>query len=488
MRRPKVFTIPSGLPFLPTLIAAVRSGQLARIDLSDPIALGRLTVLLPTRRAARAMRELLIEQSPARAALLPRIRPIGDVDEEEHLLSAVSDDPADALKLPPPITRLDRTLALSEMILAWRRSVVDQAAAPADAQALIPASAADAIRLAGDLARLIDDVAIADIDWGAIAALPPEDYAGYWQETLAFLKIAGELWPQYLADVGRADPAVRRNELLRAQAQRLASTPPDGPIIAAGSTGSIPATAELLSAIAQLPNGAVVLPGLDTDMDDATWEAIGADDQPDAAPSHPQFGLKRLLADLGVERGDIEIIGEAPAPVAARARLVAEALRPAATTERWAAAGDLDGEALAGVDLIEARNEQEEALAIAVALRESLETPDQIAALVTPDRTLAGRVAVQLQRWNVRIGRFGGATARHNAAGRVPAPPRRSGAQCRRHCAPVAGQAPAGTIRAFARPLPARRQGHRDRDPARTDRPRHDHLAEQPARQSPLRP
>ena len=403
MRRPNVFTIPSGLPFLPTLIDAVRSGRLGAIEMEDPIALGRLTVLLPTRRAARAMRELLIEQSPARAALLPRIRPIGDVDEEEHLLSAVSDDPADALKLPPPITRLDRTLALSEMILAWRRSVVGIGTAPADTQALIPASAADAIRLAGDLARLIDDVAIADIDWSAIAALPPEEYAGYWQETLAFLKIAGELWPRYLADVGRADPAIRRNELLRAQAHRLAATPPDDPIIAAGSTGSIPATAELLKAIAQLPAGAVILPGLDTEMDAESWEAIGNDERPDAAPSHPQFGLKRLLADLGVERSDVQTIGEAPAPLAARARLVAEALRPAATTERWAAAGDLDGKAMAGVDLIEARNEQEEALAIAVALRESLETPSQIAALVTPDRTLAGRVAVQLQRWNVRI-------------------------------------------------------------------------------------
>ncbi len=34
---------------------------------------------------------------------------------------------------------------------------------------------------------------------------------------------------------------------------------------------------------------------------------------------------------------------------------------------------------------------------------ESIETPDQVAALVTPDRTLARRVAVALRRWNIRV-------------------------------------------------------------------------------------
>jgi len=38
-------------------------------------------------------------------------------------------------------------------------------------------------------------------------------------------------------------------------------------VIAAGSTGSMPATAKLLATIAHLRHGAVVLPGLDTDLD-----------------------------------------------------------------------------------------------------------------------------------------------------------------------------------------------------------------------------
>ena len=42
-------------------------------------------------------------------------------------------------------------------------------------------------------------------------------------------------------------------------------------MIAAGSTGSMPSTAKFLHAVAALPQGAVVLPGLDTDLDDDAW-------------------------------------------------------------------------------------------------------------------------------------------------------------------------------------------------------------------------
>ena len=405
MRRANVYSIPSGAPFLPSVIDALWSGRLVEIDRSDPMALAEVTILLPTRRASRSLRQLLMEESPAKAVLLPRIRPIGDIDEEEHLLSATSGDPTDALTLPPPISRLDRNLALAEMIVAWNRAVgADTGDGDVPRQPMIPSSAADAMRLAGDLARLLDDVGIAGIDWRAIARLPPDEYAGYWQTTLEFLKIAGEGWPGYLSAIARADPAARRDQLLRAEARRLTSSPPSGPIIAAGSTGSIPATAELLGAIASLPNGAVILPGLDTSMDDETWEAIGGtDDGSGDVPSHPQFGLKRLIAEIGIDRGAVEQLGEAPPTLARRAELVSEAMRPASTTESWVESANLDDGSLAGVDVIEARNEQEEALAIAVALRESLETPEKIAALTTTDRTLAQRVAVELRRWNVGV-------------------------------------------------------------------------------------
>jgi ATP-dependent helicase/nuclease subunit B len=416
--RPQVFSIPAGAPFLAVLADALLSERLAAIPYlrDDPLALADVTVLLPTRRAVRSFREVLIGKLGGEAAILPRIRPIGDVDEEDHLLNAPAETGADRLALTPAISRLDRQLALTQLTLAWRkalrREILDLA--PHE-PLLIPASAADATRLAADLARLIDDMATAGIGWDGLATLVPEDHARHFQITLDFLKIAREAWPAFLVEENRVDPAARRDTLIRAEAARLAASPPRGPVIAAGSTGSIPATAALLNAIARLPNGAVVLPGLDQDLDEAGWNAIGGGEAPSAAAhTHPQFGLKQLIAALGIARTDVERLAEPAPSVKRRSRTLSEALRPSETTDVWAsfraAEGSPDADpALAGVGMIVARNEQEEALAIALALREAVDAPGTTAALVTPDRHLARRVAVELGRWGLAVDDSAGA-------------------------------------------------------------------------------
>ena len=399
---PRVFTIPAGAPFLATLAEALLSGRLGPVAGDDPLALADVTVLLPTRRAVRAFRDALIDRIGGEAAILPTIRPIGDIDEEDHLLAAADEATAERLAVPPAISRLDRRLALSELTLAWGRAVgrAPLALAP-DEPLAIPASAANATRLAGDLARLIDDMETAGIAWDGLARLVPDDHARYFQITLDFLKIVAEQWPAYLAEIGRADPAVRRDRLIRAAAERLTRAEPPPPIVAAGSTGTIPATAALLKAIARLPTGAVVLPGLDQGLDAGGWAAIGDPADPTAAAhGHPQFGLKQLIAAIGIAREDV--VALAADPAAARTRLVSEAMRPAETVDAWAG-GAVDADALAGVDLIVARNEQEEATAIAIAIREAVERPDVTVALVTPDRTLARRVAVELARWRLTV-------------------------------------------------------------------------------------
>lgn len=400
-RLPRVFTIPAGVPFLDTLAEALTSGRLVAFDRDDPLALAGVTVLLPTRRAVRAFREVLARRLDADAAILPAIRTIGDVDEEEHLLAPSSEPAGQRLALPAAVTPLARRMTLTRLILAWGRAVRRELLAlSADEPLLIPASAADAAQLAGDLARLLDDMETAGVPWQRLERLVPEDHARYYQITLDFLKIVAEQWPAHLAEVGLTDPAVRRDTLIRAAAARLG-----GPIVAAGSTGSIPATAALLKAIARHDQGAVVLPGLDQDLDEDTWQAIGAAaDAPPSAFGHPQFGLKQLIASLGILRADVAPLATAGADLATRGRLVAEAMRPAETTDRWAETSIADaGAALAGISLMVARNEQEEAVAIALALRETVETPGATAALVTPDRTIARRVAAELGRWGLAI-------------------------------------------------------------------------------------
>ena len=406
-RLPRVFTIPAGVPFLETLAGALLSGRLVAFDRDDPLALAGVTVLLPTRRAVRAFREVLVRRLPAEAAILPVVRPIGDVDEEEHLLAPSTEPAAERIALPAAVTPLERRLTLAQLILAWARALrhAPLALAP-DEPMLIPASAADAARLAGDLARLLDDMETAGIPWARLAELVPAEHARYYEVTLQFLRIVAEQWPAHLAELGLVDPAVRRDALIRASAKRLA-----GPVVAAGSTGSIPATAALLKAIARHDQGAVVLPGLDQDLDAATWEAIGeAGSAPPSAFGHPQFGLKQLVGQLGILREDVEPLIARGDAIAPRRRLLGEVLRPAETTDRWAEAATADSDgAMDGIALMVARNEQEEATAIALALREAVETPGTTAALVTPDRTIARRVAAELGRWGLDIDDSAGA-------------------------------------------------------------------------------
>ncbi|HET7714542.1 MAG TPA: double-strand break repair protein AddB [Bauldia sp.] len=405
-----VFSIPAGAPFLSVLAEAILDGRLGPItDIAeDPLGLARVTVLLPTRRAVRAFRETLIGKLGGDAAILPTIRPIGDADEEDHLLDFGVEPEAERLALPPAIGRLPRQLALTELTLAWGRNLRRQLLEiAADEPLHIPASAADATRLAADLARLIDDMETAGIPWDRVRDLAPDDHAAFFQITLDFLKIAFEAWPALLAERGAVDPVVRRDSLILAEAERLRRRPPAGPVIAAGSTGTIPATAELLKAIAGLPQGALVLPGLDHYLDDDAWAAVGETGV--ASVGHPQFGLKQLLARLGISRADVRPLGAVPPPLIYRARLAAEALRPAETTDAWSGlrTGWLDQPALEAaledVTYLLAHNEREEALAIAIAIREAVETPGTTVALVTPDRPLARRVSAELGRWGLAV-------------------------------------------------------------------------------------
>jgi ATP-dependent helicase/nuclease subunit B len=415
--RPTVFTIAASVPFVPTLIRALIGGVLVPgfPAARDPLALANATLYLPTRRACRLTRDLFLEVTNASAAILPRIIPIGDVDEDEIVFAqaATGELAAAALDLPPALGGLERRMLLAQQVLTWAASIEPDQPGEAPLVANNPASA---LALADDLARLMDDMTTRGVPWERLDKLVPEDLDRYWQLTLKFLKIAREVWPTILTERGAMEPAARRDRLIKAEAARLA-TCIDGPVIVAGSTGSMPATAELIAAIAKLPHGAVVLPGLDIDLDAESWNLIGG--QRDAAGretvapavGHPQFAMYALLERIGIGRDAVVTLGEPSAH--GRERVVSEALRPADATDRWQA---LTGSEFAGqvaaaferVSVVEAINPGEEALAIAVALREALETPGKTAALVTPDRGLARRVLAALQRWQIAADDSGG--------------------------------------------------------------------------------
>lgn len=388
---PKVYSIPTGVSFVDQLAA----GILDRVG-NDPLALAGVTVLLPTRRSCRSLREAFLRRSGGQPMLLPRMSPLGELDAASLSLTSAEELPGVPLELPDPISGLKRQMMLARLIL--------QATG-------VSATTAQAVRLGADLGRLIDAVWTEDVAFDRLASLVPEDYAQHWQVTLEFLKIVTEHWPAILGASALTDPAQRRNLVLQTQAALWRAEPPQGLVIAAGSTGSIPASADLLAVVAALPQGAVVLPGLDLEADEASWDAIRADE------AHPQHGLAHLLDRLSVGRAAVRRWNDAEEPRAARARLLAEAMRPAATTESWRELDGLDAAALEGLTRIDAPTAEEEASVIALLLRHALETPGKTAALVSPDRNLARRVAMALTRWGIAVNDSAGQPLVHTAVG-----------------------------------------------------------------------
>lgn len=400
-----IHTIPAHRPFADSLAR----GLLAETA-DDPLMLADYRILLPTRRACRAMRDAFLRIGQGRALLLPRMEPIGDMDTEAEAaadfapLAGIGPGPgpehAEARRdLPPAIDAMRRHFLLARLIMHtpnWEKSP-DQA-----------------LLMAGELAGFLDQMQIEGVSPDGLENLVPDDYADHWRETLDFLHILKDFWPAILAEEGCMDPAERRNRLIDAATARIAAAETGPPIIAAGSTGSTPATARLLAAIAASPRGRLVLPGLDRWLEDEAWEDVRQ------TPAHPQYGMARLLDVMGAGRDDVhnwpgtgdgnrdrDRDGDRESDSDgqdARTRFLAEALRPAESTASWRDLAAVDVAAgCAGLEWLETPTVAEEAATIALMMRETLETPTRTAALVTPDRELARRVAAELARWDIAV-------------------------------------------------------------------------------------
>lgn len=394
---PRWWSIPAHRPFLEDLAA----GVLAWLGDHPPEALSDAVILLPNRRAARAFTGALSALSGDRPVLLPQVRPLGDLEEDEPPFA-----PGElGLDLPPAIAPLARRFEMARMIV--------EEFAPGTPPLR-------ALELADGLGGFLDSCNIEEVaDPGLVGALVEGDLAEHWQASAEFLGLAVDAWPRRLEALGRVDASWRRTRLLRLLADRWRDYPPQGPVIAAGSTGTVKAAADVLKAVAQAPMGCVVLPGLDVDLSAAAWDAI--------EEQHPQSALKRLLLRAGAAREAVRPWFRRPAGPAAEAqglarqRLINEALRPADATADWRSeisrlraeaaeagmAADPIALGLDGLSVVTARTEEDAAGTIALMMRETLETPHcdgraRTCALVTPDLALGRRVEARLERWGVR--------------------------------------------------------------------------------------
>ncbi len=380
---PRVLAAPASAAFLDELADAMTGALYAP---ENPFALSDALVLLPNRRAARGLMDAFAKRLGG-AALLPAIRPLGDpaLDDDPDVWGA---SPLD-LETPPAIDATRQRMELAALI---RRRTKAEGGVEDPARALA---------LADELRKLMESAAAVErVHWERLRSLVEQaELARHWEASAQFLEIIARYWPERLKADGLADPGARRAALLIALAREWEANPPDRPIIIAGSTGSIYATRVLMRAVSRLPRGVVVLPGLDFDLDDGAWDAV--------RDQHPQFALKETLTALGVDRSETRSFGGEDTRGRARRMLLREALAPPEKTADWlarlqaAGGADFVASGAAGVRLLEAATEEEEAGAIALLLREALETPGRTAALVTPDVGLARRVEAKLARWTI---------------------------------------------------------------------------------------
>ncbi len=394
-----VYNIPSGYSFLESLAKGLfRMGQ------KDPFHLCQMEVFLPTKRAALELKRAFIHQGNGQCMLLPKLSFLGDLDEDEEGLRS----PQDEIGLRPLIPPFKRLGLLTHLIEDYTK------------KSGIPSSPFLSLKLAKSLLRLMDQAAIEKIPWECLLHLVPSEFASHWQLTLNFLEIITTHWPKIIEEKGFEEPYIRHHQMVDKMLSRWKRVPPQHPILAAGSTGTMPATGRLLQAIAELPQGMVILPGLDTSLSEEETQSLSS--------SHPQYAPTRFLHRMDLLPSKVfpwPGLEEQKERNVARARLFREALKPSFTLpsifntpqdtkvgrDRHCQAPEEavnsrifnPSKALEGVYLIPCASPQEEALAIAVLLRQQIEIPHQRVALITSDLKLVERVTGELKRWEIEI-------------------------------------------------------------------------------------
>lgn len=422
--------------------------------------LARLTLLVPSSRAARTLSEALIRHAGAAGEgglLMPRMVAVGDLDLDEKLGAAL--DPLGAADIPPACDPVARWLTLDRLIAEERA-----------AEGMEPLPGRARLNLAREMARTIDRLLVEEkrpeelLDDAVLDQLG--NLAGHWQRSIRLFARVNVRWQAELAERGQVDWATRRNLLFAAAAKRWKEAPPPHPIVAAGVTSAAPALARLLRVIAELPQGAVILPDLDRELDAAAWDELGlagAAAEPggpvfgsDDALTHPQYHLKLLLNRMGVNRAEVQPWHRRGMAAAepARSRAISSLFLPPLASRSWITL-DADRRRLAGVRLLTSATIEEEAQAIALLVREALEQPEKRIAIVTADRGLARRVVQHLERWNIAADDSAGRPLALTVAGRLFGLLAELAAN---------GPDPAALVAAFAHPLVRSWDGEARRD------------------------
>ena len=352
----------------------------------DYLALCDITIFLPNRRAIKSLTETFLRMANGKVMLLPKMLSLGDINEDDLVLLSAKE-----INLEPLIDDIERQLLLSLLV---RKKFEQQGK---------NISYESALSLASELISLIDETIIYDADLSKVKQIVADEFAKHWQETIAFLSIITDNWDLILNERNQTQKASRQKILVDEQILNWQQNQPQNKIIMAGFANYQPTIAKMLKTVANLPNGQVIFYGLDNNLDDEAFAKINE--------LHPQYGFKQFLSFLNVNRKDILELDFSDKEIKAngntfnytRVLLGSEIMRPSAATSSWSNITDINDEALLGLNVITFKDQREEALSIALMMRNVLENKGLTCALVTPNRSLARRVASELERWNIIV-------------------------------------------------------------------------------------
>ena len=373
-----IYNIPLSCSFVDTL-----AQKFSKEYEENKEALADVIFLMPNRRTCISLRDAFVRYNGKNPTILPKMLPVGDLSEDGVLSLGVNHE--ELLDSPLPI------MDDYESLFDFAKLIYSK---PAD-YGLAETTYAQAFSLAKDLSSLIDISYNEDISFEKLEEIVPSEYSAHWQQTLKFLKIITTTWPKILKENNMMAAGLHKNNIISLAADLWRKQNTDQTIVLAGVTVNYKSIRKLTETIMNLKNGAVYLYGLDKNMDDEDWEEVKEE--------HPQFELKKLLEDLKINRENVKDCADSLNKE--REKFVSEFMLPAKSTLKWRnlKTGDYASEALKKLSFIECTDERQEALRIALIMREVLNTEEKTVALVTSDRNLARRTASELARWNIKI-------------------------------------------------------------------------------------
>ncbi|MFT6083501.1 MAG: ATP-dependent helicase/nuclease subunit B [Alphaproteobacteria bacterium] len=378
---PNFYNIPAGIAFSHCLAQGIMQ-QYG----DQPELFAKMTIFVPSKPSIKTLRDAFLKVNHGKVLLLPKIRALGEMLEDEMVLLSNLE-----LSQQKPINNNVRHLALTRLIIDTFKNLKKPE---------IPYQ--EAVSLASSLLELIDSLNSERVSSKALHKIDVADYDENWQKNLEIAHIVTDLWPDYLAKHIYSDPIVYRNIMLNYLTEFWTHNPTNNPVIVAGSTGLLPASADFIKLIAHAPNGCVVLAGLDTTLTQA--------DIADLRPDHPQHDLYKLIHSAGGTADKVQnwhstqqFLTDAHIQ---RQKLCHEIMRPSGTAEAWFNINDRLSSsdikvATDQIKIIQADNDRKEASAIALIIREAMETPHKTVALITPSRILVQRVKAMLSRWKI---------------------------------------------------------------------------------------